>query len=214
MLSGMSGSPHVHVHAPPGTATVYRAALDALAQHGPRRVGVTHIARLAVTNRPFVYRNWSSPQALLRTATLRELKRVLDVAHDAPGPSRPPLCQAVLIVVRAARLLREHPVVDTLARTEPALAHAAVLRPSTVWHDTAWQWLSTHVTGHLGRGRAQDTATLAVLTTALPYALTPPGLPADADERAAIDARLASALHLCLGAPAPCADCAPPRPGT
>ncbi|GAB2804384.1 hypothetical protein GCM10027073_41290 [Streptomyces chlorus] len=195
------------LYAPPGMGTVYRAALDALAQYGPRRTGVTHIARLADTNRPFIYRNWPSAQALVRAATLRELERVLDVARDAPGPLPPPRCHAVRVVVRAARILREHPVVATMARTEPALTHTAVLRLSTVWHDTAWHWLSKHVTGHLPPGAAQDTATLAVLTTALPYALTPPGLPAVPAERAAVDERLSTALHLCLEASVPCPDC-------
>ncbi|MBA2807873.1 TetR family transcriptional regulator [Streptomyces sp. KM273126] len=65
----------------PGTGTVYRAALGALAERGPRRVGVTHIARQARCNRSQLYRNWRSTQALIRDATLAELKHVLDVAR-------------------------------------------------------------------------------------------------------------------------------------
>jgi hypothetical protein len=47
----------------------------------------------------------------------------------------------------------------------------------------------------------RDRATPAVLTTALPYALTPPADPSDREERAAIDARLCAAVQLCLSAP-------------
>lgn len=190
---------------------VYRATLDALAEHGPRRVGVTHIARLARCNRSRLYRNWRSTQALIRDATLAELKRVLDVARDVPGPLPPPRCLAVRVVVRAARLLREHPVIRTMAVTDPEFTHGAVLRPTTIWHATAWSWLGRHVTAHLPMGAAQDTVTLAVLTTALPYALTPPPDSPDRSdpdaERASLDDRLSLTLHRCLELPAPCPDC-------
>ncbi|WP_405624654.1 TetR/AcrR family transcriptional regulator [Streptomyces sp. NBC_01396] len=203
----MSGSPHLQ--APPGMATVYRATLDALAMYGPRRVGVTHIARLAGTNRPFLYRNWASPRVLLRDATLHELTRLLDTAREVPGPLPPPRCCAVRVVVRAARLLREHPVVGAMARTEPALTYAAILCLTTVWHQKAWHWLGEHVTGHLPRGSEQDTVTLSVLTAAMPYALIPSqSSPDPAVERAAIDRRLSQVVHACLGLPPACSDCA------
>ncbi|MER5749173.1 hypothetical protein [Streptomyces sp. NPDC002088] len=171
---------------------------------------MTHIARLADTNRAFLYRNWASPQVLIRDATLLELRRVLEVAREVPGPLPPPRCVPVRIVVRAARLLREHPVVGAMARTDPTLAHAAVLRPTTVWHQEAWHWLSNHVTEHLPRGKEQEAATLAVLNTSLPYALTPPPDSADlTTERASIDRRLTLSLHPCLGLPLNCHDCTP-----
>ncbi|MDR3082921.1 MAG: TetR/AcrR family transcriptional regulator [Streptomyces sp.] len=202
----MNGSPRFT--APPGMATVHRATLDALAQYGPRRVGVTHIARLADTNRAFIYRNWPDPRVLIRDATLGELKHLLNVARDVPEPVPPPGCLAVHMVVRAARLLREHPVVGALARIEPTHAHMAVLRPNTVWHNTAWHWLTEYVTAHLRLGPEQDTATLAVLTTALPYALTPPPESCDlSPERASVDRRLTASLHPCLGLPAGCSLC-------
>ncbi|MGW3493927.1 hypothetical protein [Streptomyces sp. NPDC001020] len=64
------------------------------------------------------------------------------------------------------------------------------------------------------RGPEQDTTTLAVLTTALPYALTPPpDSPDPTAERASIDRRLGASLHPCLGLPAGCELCTePPAP--
>lgn len=185
---------------------MYRATLDAMAMRGPRRVGVTHIARLADSNRQYFYRNWANPQVLLREATLQELKRVLHVALQVPGPLPPPECLGVRFVVRAARLLREHPVVAAMARTEPAMTYAAVLRTDTEWHGIAWQWLSEHVTPHLRGSAERDMVTLAVLTTALPYALIPPEEPPSEAERAAVDSRLSQALHACLGLPLACPD--------
>lgn len=174
---------------------------------------MAHIARLAGTNRAYLYRNWASPQALIRQATLHELKRLLHLAREVPG-RLPPRCTAVRFVVRAARLLREHPVIGTMARTDPGLMHAAVLRPDTVWHQTGWQWLSEHVTGHLPWGAEQDTVTLAVFTTALPYALVPPQESSDpVADRTEIDRRVSLAAHACLGLPPACPDCAGP-PGT
>ncbi|MFE2419758.1 TetR/AcrR family transcriptional regulator [Streptomyces hokutonensis] len=195
-----------HVQAPPGMGTVYRATLDAMAVRGPRRVGVTHIARLADSNRQYFYRNWASPQVLLREAALQELKRVLHVALEVHGPLPPPECLAVRFVVRAARLLREHPVVAAMARTEPAMTYAAVLRTDTEWHGIARQWLAKHVTPQLRGSAERDTVTLAVLTTALPYALIPPEEPPSETERAAVDTRLSQALHACLGLPPTCPD--------
>jgi AcrR family transcriptional regulator len=189
--------------APPGTGTVYRATLDALAQYGPRRAGMTQIARLAATNRPFLYRNWASREALVREATRLELKRLLFLAREVADPL-PPRCLEARSVVRAARLVREHPVVGTLAHTAPESVHAAILRPVTEWHAMAWSWLCGHVTAHLAAGPERDSTTLAVLTTALPYALTPPVDSSDPEERATIDARLSTAVHLCLGATSSC----------
>ncbi|MFF4208610.1 hypothetical protein ACFYZE_04385 [Streptomyces sp. NPDC001796] len=198
----------------PGTGTVYRAPLAALAQYGPQRVGVTHNARLARCNRSYLYRNWAGPQVLIRDATLAELRRLLQVACEAPGPLPPPRCLAVRVVVRAARLLREHPATRAMALTAPDLVHEAVLRPTTIWHRTTWEWLRRHVTGHLPRGATPDAVTLAVLTTALPYALTPPPeVPDPAAERETVDRRLSLALHCCLGLPPACPDCAAPPVG-
>lgn len=183
---------------------MYRATLDAMAMRGPRRVGVTHIARLADSNRQFFYRNWTSPQVLLREATLQELKRVLHLALEVPSPPPAPECLGVHFVARAARMLREHPVVAAMARTEPAMTYAAVLRTDTEWHGIAWQWLTEHVTPHLRGSAERDMVTLAVLTTALPYALIPPEEPPSEAERAAVDSRLSQALHACIGLPPTC----------
>jgi len=198
---------------PPGMATVHRATLDALAEHGPRRVGVTHIARRANSNRQFFYRNWASPQALVVDVTLKELRRLLHVAREVTHPL-PPHCLAVRIVVRAARLLREHPVVRAVALTDPVLVHSAVLRPTSVWHQMAMAWLREHVIGSLQGVTDRDATALAVLTTALPYALTPPPDSSDpAAEREDIDRRVGLAVHGCLGLPPACPDCAdPPTP--
>ncbi|MFI6009737.1 hypothetical protein ACIBAG_13090 [Streptomyces sp. NPDC051243] len=164
--------------------------------HGPRRAGMAQIARLADTNRPFLCRNWAGRDALIREATRLEPRRLLFVAREVPD-TLPPRCRQVRFVVRAARLLREHPVVGAMARTDPELVHAAILRPVTDWHTTARLWLREHVTGHITAPAERDSATLAVLTTALPYALTPSTNPS------AIDARLSTAVHLCLAVPTP-----------
>ncbi|NUR00346.1 MAG: helix-turn-helix transcriptional regulator [Streptomyces sp.] len=199
----MNHSPHVK--APPGTGAVLRATLEALAQYGPRRAGMTQIARLADTNRLFLYRNWAGREALVEQAVRLELRRLLHLAREVREPLPSP-CMEARIVVRAARLLREHPVVGTAARTDPELVHTAILRPATELHTTAWFWLSEHVTGHITEPAARERTTLAILTSALPYALTPPADPSDLSERAAIDDRLNTAVHLCLAAPSPCAE--------
>lgn len=194
-------------YGPPSLTAVHRAAVDALAEHGHRQAGVTHVARLADTNRQYLYRNWRSLDDLFREATLSELDHVLDRAHELPDPLPPRCCVPVHKVVRAARLVREHPVVATLARTAPEVTFAAVLRPTTPWHDLAWRWLFACVAPRLPKGTETEPRLLAVLTAALPYALAPGG----ESDRAAADRRLSLTLHAVLGLPVPCPDCHAPR---
>lgn len=197
---------------------VYRAVLDTMAEHGARQPPIAQIARLALTNRQFLYRNWPKPENLFRDACAAELNRILSVAADTEatgtgdGPT-PPSCHVIAQIVRAARLLREHPVTEATARTSPDLCLAALAGSATPLHLRALHWLRGRLyTLHSG-GDLEIMAD-ALLTIATPFALIPPASPGPA-ERTRLDTQLCSALHSCLSSPPACTSCGtknPPAP--
>ncbi|MBA4864828.1 hypothetical protein H1V43_26465 [Streptomyces sp. PSKA54] len=195
-------------HAPPGMTQVHRAVVDTMAMYGPRRVPLAHVARLAGTNRQFLYRNWPRTSNLVRQACEGELRRVLHAAAEVGDPF-PPLCLAVEQVVRAARLIREHPVTEAAARTAPDLLLKSLTGPATPLHTQALHWLYERLDVLRFHKDLESTGRL-ILTVAAPFALLPP-TPKSRDERTRLDTRLRSALHACLSPAPPCTACAPPR---
>jgi hypothetical protein len=189
--------------------TVYRAVLDTMAEHGPRQPPIAQIARLAFTNRQFLYRNWPDPKILFRDACAAELDRLLHRAADVPGAGddpMPPTCHVIAQIVRAARLLREHPVTQATARTSPDLCLAALAGPVTPFHVRALHWVQGRLcTLHSG-GTDLETLAEALFTVAAPFALIPPASPSPA-ERARLDRQLRSALHSCLSTTPACTNC-------
>ncbi|NGO41916.1 hypothetical protein [Streptomyces ureilyticus] len=63
----------------------------------------------AATSRQYLYRNWPDFQVLIQKACEAELDRLLDVA-SCTGGTPPQTSRLPAQIVRAARLLREHPV--------------------------------------------------------------------------------------------------------
>ncbi|MFJ5305533.1 TetR/AcrR family transcriptional regulator [Streptomyces sp. NPDC088350] len=195
-------------HAPPGMGTVYRAVLDTMAEHGPRQPPIAQIARLASTNRQFIYRNWPDPKVLFRDACMAELDSLLHRAAEVPGVGddpMPPTCHVITQIVRAARLLREHPVTQAAARTSPDLCLAALTWPVTPFHERGLQWMRGRLFT-LHPGKDLETLAEALLTVTAPFALIPPTSPGPA-EQARLDSRLHSALHSCLSTTPACTDC-------
>ncbi|MEV5534366.1 hypothetical protein [Streptomyces prunicolor] len=196
-------------HAPPGMGTMYRAVLDTMAEHGPRQPPIAQIARLAFTNRQFIYRNWPDLTVLFRDACAAELDRVLHRAAEVPGTwddPLPPTCHVIAQIVRAARMLREHPVTLATARTSPDLCLTALAGPVTPFHTSARQWVRSCLYT-LHSGRELEARAEALCTVAAPFALVPP-TSSEPAERARLDEQLRSALHLCLTSSPACADCA------
>lgn len=192
------------IHAPPGIGTVYRAVLATLAEHGPRRPPLAQVARLAATNRQYLYRNWPDFQVLIQKACEAELDRLLYVASDTGG-TLPPPCRVPAQIVRAARLLREHPVTHATARTSPDLLLTALTRPATALHTRALYWVQARL--YESRpGTDHSTMARTLFTVAAPFALVPPPSD-DPSDRELLNARLSTALHACLGLAPACSDC-------
>ncbi|GAA2625227.1 TetR/AcrR family transcriptional regulator [Streptomyces vastus] len=192
------------IHAPPGMGTVYRAVLATLAEHGPHRPPLAEVARRAATNRQYLYRNWPDFQVLIREACEAELDRLLYVASDT-GARLPPSCRVPAQIVRAARLLREHPVTHATARTSPDLLLTALARPATALHTRALYWVQARLY-EWRPGTDHSTTARALFTVAAPFALVPPPSD-DPSDRERLNARLSTTLHACLGLTPACSDC-------
>ncbi|WP_306318443.1 MULTISPECIES: hypothetical protein [unclassified Streptomyces] len=194
-----------HIPNPPALTAVHRAVVTAMGDHGPLRVPRTEVARLAGTDRQFLLRNWPDRHKLHLAAVKGELQRLLRVAAElADFSDMPPsACLAVRQIVRAARLVREHPVTAATARTEPGLLHAALLQAPGPLHNIALSWITGGPLVQQAR-ETRDFGALAQLmfAVALPFALTP-----GSGEREAHNARLARLLHTCTTGTAVCSHC-------
>ncbi|SCF91666.1 hypothetical protein GA0115254_124826 [Streptomyces sp. Ncost-T10-10d] len=191
--------PRSSYKAPPSQSLIYSAVLQSMAEHGPRRMNMALAARIADTDRQLLYRNWPDRNVLVRESAESELQRVLFVASDLRSEQEG-LCRVAEQIVRAARMAREHPVTRTTVRTDPDLLRSALLDTDTRLHGRARYWLGGLFPGPLARTiphmyRLPD----VLLTVAAPFALTPPEEPHTDSERSQLDARLRTALHMCLG---------------
>ncbi|WP_329219576.1 hypothetical protein OG352_23615 [Streptomyces sp. NBC_01485] len=186
----------MNTYAPPGMGTVYRAVLDTMAEHGPHRPPIAQIARLADTNRQFLYRNWPDQRVLILKACTAELDRLLQRASNAGYELSPP-CMLVAQIVRAARLVREHPVMVATARTNPDLLLSALTHPDTSLHLRALLWLQNRLYVRYPGMAEREPMSWTLLAMASPFALAPPPSHAPTD-RTVLDARLSLYLHTCL----------------
>ncbi|MFJ2877842.1 hypothetical protein ACIPJN_11000 [Streptomyces sp. NPDC086796] len=203
--------PRSSYKAPPSLGLIYSAVLQSVAEHGPRKMNLALAARLADTDRQLLYRNWPDRNALVRESVESELQRVLFIASDLCSEQEG-LCRVAEKIVRAARMVREHPVTRATARTDPDLLRGALLGGDTQMHGWARYWL----VGLFPRPSAWTPQHLRLLPdillgVAAPFALTPPEEPHTDSERSQLDTRLRITLHLCLGI-APDCPCAPTPP--
>ncbi|MFE7106195.1 hypothetical protein ACFU98_12455 [Streptomyces sp. NPDC057575] len=199
--------PRSSYKAPPSLSLVYSAVLQSMAEHGPRKMNLALVARLAETDRQLLYRNWPDRNVLVRECADHELQRVLFVAGNLRSEQEG-LCRVAEKIVRAARMVREHPVTRATARTDPDLLRGALLSYDTRLHGRARHWLNDLFPWQLARSIPNlRLLSDVLLTVAAPFALTPPEEPHTDSERSELDARLRITLHLCLGiAPdCPCA---------
>ncbi|WP_406382423.1 TetR/AcrR family transcriptional regulator [Streptomyces sp. NBC_01618] len=169
--------PRSSYKAPPSQTLIYSAVVQSMAEHGPRKMNMALAARIAETDRQLLYRNWPDRQVLVREAAESELQRVLFVASDLLSEQEG-VCQVAEMIVRAARMVREHPVTRTTARTDPDLLRNALLDMDTRLHGRARYWLEGLFPEPLARTLPpmywlRD----VLLTIAAPFALTPPEEP-------------------------------------
>lgn len=104
---------------PAGSDHILDAALELAAASGVRHLTMEDVARRAGVGRMTVYRRFGTRDALLDALGGREVRRCL-AEMDAAAPVDAPLEEQVVAgFTTAMRLIREHPLLDRLARVEP-----------------------------------------------------------------------------------------------
>ncbi|HEX6421841.1 MAG TPA: TetR family transcriptional regulator [Acidimicrobiales bacterium] len=98
---------------------ILRAAIEAAAVHGLRRLSVADVAKRAGLSRPTLYKHFPSKDALVVAAVRREADRIMDAVADAVDATDDPRSALEVGVLTALRLLRDHPLLDRVVRTEP-----------------------------------------------------------------------------------------------
>jgi AcrR family transcriptional regulator len=100
------------------------AALELAAASGLRHLTMDDVARRARVGRMTVYRRFGSKDALVDALTVREARRCLSRIAAAIDPVKPIAERLTDLFVVVLTVIREHPLLERLARLEPeALLH-------------------------------------------------------------------------------------------
>jgi AcrR family transcriptional regulator len=100
------------------------AALELAAASGLRHLTMDDVARRARVGRMTVYRRFGSKDALVDALTVREARRCLSRIAAAIDPGKPIAERLTDLFVVVLAVIREHPLLERLARLEPeALLH-------------------------------------------------------------------------------------------
>jgi AcrR family transcriptional regulator len=108
--------------APAGDQTSDRildAALDLAAASGLRNLTMDDVARRAGVGRMTVYRRFASKAALVDSLTVREARRCLARIGAALDPDDPADERLAALFTATLAVIREHPMLERLARFEP-----------------------------------------------------------------------------------------------
>jgi TetR/AcrR family transcriptional repressor of uid operon len=119
------------------------AALELVAGSGFRHLTMDDVARKARVGRMTVYRRFGSRQALVDGLAVRECRRCLDTIAAALDPADPMPERLTSLFTATLGVIREHPLLARLARTEPeGLLHTLNADDSAVFR-LVHQFLST-----------------------------------------------------------------------
>lgn len=100
------------------------AAVEAALVHGLTRLSVADVAKRAGISRPTLYKRYPSKEALVAEAIMREAALVIEAVEAAVGDvdrAAGPKAALRAGVSTALTVLREHPLLDRVVRTEPEM---------------------------------------------------------------------------------------------
>ena len=92
------------------------AALELAAASGPKNLTMDDVAKRARVGRMTVYRRFGSKATLLDALAVREARRCLNQIADALDPEAPIDQRFADLFVATLRVIREHPLLQRLAR--------------------------------------------------------------------------------------------------
>jgi AcrR family transcriptional regulator len=100
------------------------AAVEAALVHGLTRLSVADVAKRAGISRPTLYKRYPSKEALVAEAIMREAALVIEAveaAVDDVDRAAGPKAALRAGVSTALTVLRQHPLLDRVVRTEPEM---------------------------------------------------------------------------------------------
>lgn len=149
------------------SARILDAALALSAASGIRNLTMDDVARRAGVGRMTVYRRFGDKARLVEALAVRESRRCLAEMDAATRPDAPLEQQAVEGFVTAMRLAREHPLLNRLARHEPASVLAAFVDDEGFIFGAARAFVAARLraaqeAGLVGKLAVEETAELLV----------------------------------------------------
>ena len=118
MLS-LAFDPSVPVASDAMSERILDAALTLAAASGLRHLTMDDVARKAQVGRMTVYRRFGSRSALVDALAVRECRRCLDTIAAALDPGDPFPERVATLFTATLKVIREHPLLERLARVEP-----------------------------------------------------------------------------------------------
>lgn len=104
---------------PPVREQILRAALEAASAHGISKLSMGDVARHAKLSRQTLYRHFPSKDALVAAVVEAETTALIDQVLLAGAAYDDPRDALEAAFAAALRVVRDHPLLDRLLRTEP-----------------------------------------------------------------------------------------------
>ena len=171
---------------------VLDAALELAAASGLRHLTMDDVARRAGVGRMTVYRRFGDRARLLDTLAVRECRRCLAQIAGSLNPEDPIDERIASLAVATLKVIREHPMLERLARVEPEALLSELTRDASAVFRLVREFLIAQVVqaqraGELVEG---DPAMLAELSLRLgaSFVLMPDSVLPLSDDRAAHEA--------------------------
>ena len=98
---------------------ILQAAVEVAAVHGVTRLSVLDVAKRAGLSRPTLYKHFPSKDALVAAAVQREAAAMADAVRTVVDSIDAPQAALEAGVLGDLRLVRDHPLLDRVVRTEP-----------------------------------------------------------------------------------------------
>ena len=98
---------------------ILQAAIEAAAVHGVTRLSVLDVAKRAGLSRPTLYKHFPSKDVLVAAAVQREAAAMAEAVRTVVDGIDDPHAALEAGILGALRLVRDHPLLDRVVRTEP-----------------------------------------------------------------------------------------------
>ena len=100
---------------------ILQATVEAAALYGLRRLSVADVAKRAGMSRPTLYKHFPSKDVLIAAAVQREASVMAEAVRVVVDGIDDPHAALEAGILAGLRLVRDHPLLDRIVRTEPEL---------------------------------------------------------------------------------------------